>query len=84
MSKVQRRKTRRVHVSKGRRKDLRKYLFERDGNLCCWCNKPMIDIYKCTDENIEDAATIEHHFAVEWGRPQDIKLFKLAHKRCNK
>ena len=44
----------------------------------------MTDIYNCNSENIEDAATIEHYFAIKAGQSDNIDLLKLSHKRCNK
>lgn len=84
MNKTEKRRKRKVHINKKTRKEIRKILFKRDGNLCCWCNKPMTDIYNCTSENIEDAATIEHYFAIKAGQSDNIDLLKLSHKRCNK
>jgi hypothetical protein len=75
-----------VHLGRKQRKSIRKKLVAAFGTKCCWCDEEMeipaagIDI-----KNMEDLATIEHHFAKEvFDSPDSIMHLRLAHKRCNK
>ena len=62
---------------------LRTWIRQRFGDNCYWCGEPML-FGGINKDNIEDLATIEHHIAIKQGQPNNVNLFVLAHKRCNK
>ncbi len=85
MSKNHHRRKKGVHIGARQRKKIRQQLVEAFGDKCCWCGEPMEIPEAGKDiKNMDDLATIEHHFAVEMGEPDNIMLFRLAHARCNK
>ena len=59
----------------GWRKTLRKY----QGNLCCWCKKPM----QTTNLHGWDFETIEHLKPKSIGGRDAIENLALAHAKCN-
>lgn len=74
-----------VHLGRGARKTIRRKLVEAFGNCCCWCGEEMEIPESGKDiKNMENLATIEHHFAKELDAPQSIMHLRLSHKRCNK
>jgi hypothetical protein len=75
-----------VHLGRGKRKRIRNLLVETFGTRCCWCGTEMEIPETGKDiKNMEDLATIEHHFAKEvFDAPDSLMHLRLAHKRCNK
>jgi 5-methylcytosine-specific restriction endonuclease McrA len=84
MSNHDSRRKKSIYLTKSERKKARIAIIERDGNNCHWCGEPMLDIYTCGVDKIEDAATIEHYFALLLEKPKNIDHLRLAHKRCNR
>lgn len=74
-----------VHLGRGQRKSIRKKLVEAFGTCCCWCGTEMEIPAPGKDiKNMEDLATIEHHFAKDLDQPDALMLLRLSHKRCNR
>ena len=72
-------------LPKGRRKLIVQILIMRDGNTCCWCNKPMeVPVPKQPANNRDEMVTVEHFFSKQADDIHNIDLLKLAHKKCNK
>jgi hypothetical protein len=86
MSSNETRKKLGVHLGRAQRKNIRRQLVEHFGTCCCWCGEEMEIPASGKDiKNMDDLATIEHHFAKEvFDAPDSIMHLRLAHKRCNK
>lgn len=84
MSSNEARKKLGVHMGRGMRKTVRRKLVEAFGTRCCWCGEEMEIPESGKDiKNMEDLATIEHHFAKVLEAPGSIMHLRLSHKRCN-
>lgn len=75
-----------IHLGRSRRKNIRRKLVDAFGTCCCWCGEEMEIPASGKDiKNMDDLATIEHHFAKEvFDAPDSVMHLRLAHKRCNK
>lgn len=75
-----------VHIGRARRKKVRQLLVEAFGTCCCWCGEEMEIPAPGKDiKDMEELATIEHHFAKEvFESPDSVMHLRLAHKRCNR
>ena len=65
--------------SKGRNA-IRKILLKRDGDLCCWCNEPVL--FDVPDVHPK-ACSIEHVKRKSKGGSNSLDNLALAHKVCN-
>ena len=67
------------------RRRIKKILWDTFGDKCCWCNEPMLmpKHGQCMKHELEELATIEHHFAKLAGQPEDLMFLRLAHRKCN-
>lgn len=65
--------------SKGRNA-LRKILLKRDGDLCCWCKKPVL--FDVSDDDPQ-SCSIEHLKRKSDGGTNSLDNLALAHKVCN-
>lgn len=65
---------------KWKRRQLRAQLRARDGDLCCWCRKPILfGLQGFTPWN----PTIEHIVQRRYGGTLDLSNLRLAHYWCN-
>ena len=85
MSKADRRRKKGIFITKANRDYVRNILRTLKGQNCCWCGCPMEfpKMGKPTN-NLEEMATIEHHFAKKADKPGHLLLLELSHKKCNK
>ena len=71
-------------MSRQSRKRIKEFLWKEFGEDCCWCGKPMVfPQYGFSMGCRKDMATVEHHYAKEFNRPNEIMLFRLSHNKCN-
>ena len=71
-------------TSSGIRRRLRARLRRRDGDLCCWCHKPML--FADGKPGVQWSplfATIEHIIPRCSGGSDDEDNLALAHRLCN-
>jgi hypothetical protein len=74
-----------VHLGRRQRKKIRQKLLEAFGTCCCWCGDEMeIPTSGTNIRNMEEMATVEHHFAKDQDLPDSLMLLRLSHKRCNR
>lgn len=85
MKKTERRRKNGVFLTKSNRDRFRNILRTLYGEKCCWCKETMsFPVRGTPSENIEEMATIEHHFAKKENKPGYLFLLRLSHKKCNK
>ena len=76
-----------VHLARSYRMKIREMLLRKYGDRCIWCGKRMIIPVSgkpVPEGELCNMATVEHHFAVKLGDPNNADYYKLAHKKCNK
>lgn len=64
----------------GNREEIREFLFNRDGSLCCWCG---LEMAFGGNPNCDRFATIEHVVRRADGGSNNVDNLKLACRRCN-
>jgi hypothetical protein len=62
------------------RRNMRKFLRQRDGDLCCWCRRPLP--FGEPGHN-PLTPTIEHVVPRRFGGTHDPFFLRLAHYQCN-